>query len=57
MATEYGEKKRAGAVATPLGAAVQPPKRFKVRGALPPARFEILRLRRRHPRSQDQNQI
>ena len=50
-------KKRAGAVATPLCAAVQPPKPFKVRGSLPPAHFEILRLRRRHSRSQYQNQI
>ena len=41
----------------PLCAAVQPPKPSKVRGSLPPAHFEILRLRRRHSRSQDQNQI
>jgi hypothetical protein len=48
-ATWNETKKRARAVATPLCAAIQPPKTFQVRGSLPPARFESLQLNRRHP--------
>jgi hypothetical protein len=54
---EYGGKERAGAVATPLCAAIQPPRPLLGTGVATARAFSDFELRRRYSQMQNRKQI